>query len=440
MANNEAQTNDKMAGEHSGSPSAAATERLVERFGGARAMAAKLDLPIATVQGWQKRGAVPVDSHNDILSAAEKYAISLETIELAATEPAGTGGVAAASSRGGLASKSRLSTGAWIGLGIAPLATVAILLTFCGLYIVKQKTADLSHRVNELTEQNSRLETRLTRLEGLQLGPIPAGTQASATQPGDESLQIAALSQKMQDMQVSNGGQSVLGQTVGGLQQTLATLQTNVQGLSQSLDATKAKVGELDTALTTRRAENAQQFAILLSLDQLRLAALTSQPFDSELSAARTVAHDDPDVGPALNSIARYAADGVPTLNELRAEFNDRASEIVRSNVVGDGHSWYRQALYRLASVISVRKVSTAPNDRDTPEHDVAKAESKLEEDDLAGAVAALKTLTGLPQDVAAGWIDAANSRLAVDAALASLSEVSVARLQAFQTAQGAKP
>ena len=434
-------TEDPPAAGSAGTPSAAATERLVDRFGGARAMAAKLKMPASIVQGWMKRGAIPATHHSDILAAAEKHAIPLEIIDVAATEPAGMDGAGTGPDSPAPPPSLRRAPGAWIALAVGPLATLALLLTFGGLYIVKQKTADLSHRVNELSEQNSKLETRLTRLESLELAaPVAAADNTRHAAEPAEASQIAALSQKMDNMRQSSGAEGVLGQTVGGLQQTVAALQTNLQALSQSMDTTRAKVGELDTQMAERRTENAQQFAILLSIDQLRIAAASSQPFDSELDAARAVSHDDPAVMKVLDTLSPFAADGVPTLNELRAEFADRASEIVRSNVVGDGHSWYRQSLWRLAQVISVRKVSTGPNDKNTPEHDVAHAESKLEEDDLAGAVAALKDLTGLPQDVASGWIAAAQGRIAVDAGLTSLGEIAVARLETFQSTLGAKP
>ncbi|HRQ83255.1 MAG TPA: hypothetical protein PKZ97_19240, partial [Azospirillaceae bacterium] len=42
-----------------------AVERVIERFGGIRPMAAKLDAPVTTVQGWKKRGAIPPARHDD---------------------------------------------------------------------------------------------------------------------------------------------------------------------------------------------------------------------------------------------------------------------------------------------------------------------------------------------------------------------------------------
>ncbi|WP_029009479.1 mitofilin family membrane protein [Azospirillum halopraeferens] len=73
------------------SPSAtdgAAVERIIERFGGIRPMAHKLDTPVTTVQGWKKRGAIPLSRHPDLRAAAVKFGIPLDEADLEAATPA----------------------------------------------------------------------------------------------------------------------------------------------------------------------------------------------------------------------------------------------------------------------------------------------------------------------------------------------------------------
>lgn len=68
-------------------PSAAANpavERVIERFGGIRPMAAKLDAPVTTVQGWKKRGAIPPARHDDLRAAAARHGVELDEAELTA--------------------------------------------------------------------------------------------------------------------------------------------------------------------------------------------------------------------------------------------------------------------------------------------------------------------------------------------------------------------
>lgn len=50
-------------------PTPGAVEALIERFGGLRPMADKLGVPVSTVQGWKKRGAVPANRQSEIRAA-----------------------------------------------------------------------------------------------------------------------------------------------------------------------------------------------------------------------------------------------------------------------------------------------------------------------------------------------------------------------------------
>lgn len=67
------------------------TERIIEQFGGIRPMAAKLTIPVTTVQGWKRRNAIPEQRHGDILAAARQWGIAVDPVELARTTPANPG-------------------------------------------------------------------------------------------------------------------------------------------------------------------------------------------------------------------------------------------------------------------------------------------------------------------------------------------------------------
>lgn len=53
-------------------------EAIVERFGGIRPMATKLNVPVTTVQGWKKRDAIPAMRRDEILNAAAAYDVDLK--------------------------------------------------------------------------------------------------------------------------------------------------------------------------------------------------------------------------------------------------------------------------------------------------------------------------------------------------------------------------
>lgn len=69
-----------------------AVERVIERFGGIRPTAAKLDAPVTTVQGWKKRGSIPPARHDDLRAAAVRHGVEIDEAELTAAgqPPEGT--------------------------------------------------------------------------------------------------------------------------------------------------------------------------------------------------------------------------------------------------------------------------------------------------------------------------------------------------------------
>lgn len=62
----------------------ASAERIVEAFGGIRPMAARLGVPVTTVQGWKKRGTIPPARHGDVRRAAREAGIDLSALPPAA--------------------------------------------------------------------------------------------------------------------------------------------------------------------------------------------------------------------------------------------------------------------------------------------------------------------------------------------------------------------
>ncbi len=84
----ETNPNSQPASDTPPTPGNPAVERIIERFGGIRPMAHKLrDTPVTTVQGWKKRGAIPLSRHADLRAAADKHKISLDETDLEAATP-----------------------------------------------------------------------------------------------------------------------------------------------------------------------------------------------------------------------------------------------------------------------------------------------------------------------------------------------------------------
>ncbi|MCW2235757.1 COG4223 family protein [Azospirillum canadense] len=86
-SNHEADPNGPTPSDSSPAAGGPAVERIIERFGGIRPMAHKLDIPVTTVQGWKKRGAIPLNRHADLRAAAAKHRITLDEADLEAATP-----------------------------------------------------------------------------------------------------------------------------------------------------------------------------------------------------------------------------------------------------------------------------------------------------------------------------------------------------------------
>jgi hypothetical protein len=55
-------------------------QEIIERFGGIRPMASKMDVPVTTVQGWKKRNTIPENRKEQVMNAAQSNRIDLSDI------------------------------------------------------------------------------------------------------------------------------------------------------------------------------------------------------------------------------------------------------------------------------------------------------------------------------------------------------------------------
>lgn len=70
---------------------------IIERFGGIRPMAKKIDVAVTTIQGWKKRDVIPAARRDDVMKAAQRYNVNLAGVDGSAGITGDTGGNASAS-------------------------------------------------------------------------------------------------------------------------------------------------------------------------------------------------------------------------------------------------------------------------------------------------------------------------------------------------------
>jgi hypothetical protein len=158
---------------------------------------------------------------------------------------------------------------------------------------------------------------------------------------------------------------------------------------------------------------------MLLAMLQLRDALQGSGPYDAPLTMLKNVADDDPALAEAIAPLERRASAGLPSLRELQASFPDVARRIAAIEVGEEGEGWSAGVLRRVAEAVNLRPVGMVEGD--APTAVAARAEVKLNDGDLAGALAELDSLQGAAAEAAAAWRADAEARLAATRALGTL-------------------
>lgn len=149
-----------------------------------------------------------------------------------------------------------------------------------------------------------------------------------------------------------------------------------------------------------------------MAASQLARAMRLGAGFRAELAELRVVLSPQADVAEMLDAITPFAATGVPTLAALRRRFLDWK----QGGHPGIPTSWPRAA----DDPSPVDPVTIATRS-------LAEADTLLRDDDLIGAMAALRRIEPRPPWVEA-WLSDASACAAVDALLPRLDRISGTR------------
>lgn len=168
----------------------------------------------------------------------------------------------------------------------------------------------------------------------------------------------------------------------------------------------------------------------------LQQAAKGSQPFLSELADVEKSLSDTSLIAP----LRPLAEKGVPSEVSLAIEFPAYAS---RAQTAAKGKTDDNSLLSRIGNALSglilIRRVD--PATARGSEAVLLTAQARLDEGDLAGAVAHLSTLPAAAQTALKPWLDKANQRLMVDNITRRITVDSLSRLSQanYATSYGAE-
>jgi hypothetical protein len=294
--------------------------------------------------------------------------------------------------------------------------------------------ADANAKLDAALKQVQELQGRLATLEiAAKVAPAPGVTMGVGPAAG------AAIAQT--EIQTLKDGLAKTSETLAAVGVRLDELQTKVAvagdpapllaGVRAELDLVSGRVAKIEQA---DLAGSAKRAALGAAVANLARAANSGQAFKTELIAVQGLAADEA----ALRPLALFADKGAPVLSALQNSFVPRAAAAVKAERDAAAGQGFDRLWSGVTSVVTVRPTGT-PDGRDTASV-LARAETKLKAGDLRAAVTDIRTLQGAARGALAPWLQGAEQRMALDAALSALSARVVESLAKSASAAPANP
>lgn len=193
---------------------------------------------------------------------------------------------------------------------------------------------------------------------------------------------------------------------IGRLNQTVADLERKVVDLTAAVARAEQEAASAKAGRSAVEARTGQ-----LALAQLQAALRRPGPFDIELSLVRATNPELGDLAPLIAAVERFAATGILVGPQLRQEFRNVADEVRRHDFKVIPVSWFNSLIGRQtpgepASAAPPMERASAVIDR---------AQDRLSDGNLQGAVAELSQMSGDAAAMVDGWMGDAKARLAAD-------------------------
>ncbi len=443
-----------------------ATDRVVAAFGGIRPMAHKLGMPVTTVQGWKKRGAIPQQRHETIRSAAREHGIDLDDAALTAASPPDAQPESAhtprrqtpraAPSRPSPAGDTRKpaavpsqprSAVAWAALVLALVALAAAataplwtgpIYGMAGLPIGPGATtiggqaqlAPLEARLDELERRTDSLSAQSGA--GDEFAALTTQMQAVDQQLAAQGERVTAVGGAVDALAIDIARlDGALGNQRIGLTEALAIV-TSLQGRADAIEARLEEIANIQgrdgRRIERLIASDSATQALVLAIGQLRVAVDAGQPYAQPLASLQALSAGIDETAGDLAALAAGAPTGIADRDALKSDFPAMAQEVRDAVLLPADARWWDQAIAKVEGLVTVRP---APGEVDGEDVGavLARAEGRLETNDLTGAVAAIALLEGDAAAASAPWRQRAETRLAAETALGNLTSFAIARL-----------
>ncbi len=438
---------------------AKASERLIQRFGGIRPMANKLEVPVTTVQGWKKRGAIPATRIADLRIAAQRHGIKLDEAELDAVSRSDDRHADAPRPAPLVPPSLREPQASGVEDEPVPVNTPLpvppvlpnVAEAVPPFEMAVEPAAEPEAAPGAMPERLSAARERLVAIQATMatasqrfvvsgaarlsiaaalVALIAAGiavwspptttptTAASATASPVAERRLGDLESKVARVALEQGSQTT------AIEKQISALDSRLSRAAsrQTTDELAERISALERDLPALQQRVASQgigapaLGVLLAATQLRGVLVTSNPFVNELAAFRLTGFNDPPLRQGLDAIGGRATSGIATEAWLIGRFSTVHTNILRAASIGnpaariadvvlDTLSDWLPPLYRLTGV----------SEGVTPRAIADRGQATMAAGDFPRAVEVLGELTGLPAEVAAPWLAEARARVVAD-------------------------
>lgn len=200
-----------------------------------------------------------------------------------------------------------------------------------------------------------------------------------------------------------------------------ADLPERVGQLAQGLNAAAEQINSLSLTLSAVEEEVARpdptaEAALGIALSNLTRAVDAGQSFVAELNAIAALAPQDP----AVASLLPVAPKGVKTFASLKVQFVDLVDPLLVAERQAGRTGFWDRFVGNVMSVVTVRRVGDVEGVG--TEAIIARIETRLQAEDLSGALVEARQLTGAPAELIAPWITDVDARVTTSDLVRDLS------------------
>jgi uroporphyrinogen-III synthase len=299
--------------------------------------------------------------------------------------------------------------------------------------IVEEEQRSLGQRLNDRIGQ---VESAVNAVGGAaQAVTSTASTAAKTvtavagnTELGRNVAGFLNMLANLNKMNSSPEGRKETGKAMDNLQSVLAGSPTDPNSLNAAIANARKNDPTLNKLMGGVSAKDLGAAALLLGLNEFRNNINTNQSFEQDLLLMQKYAGDDPAMVESLKRLSPYAKSGVLNRQQLQQEFKGLASDIVMAKLQGQDASVQQEAIKRMSKLVKVRRIDDVKGS--SVDAVVARAQMKLNANDVRGAMQELQSLEGAPAATAAPFMEQAAGNVLADDASAQLLETIMSRLQ----------